>query len=83
MPKSTLRYDVDKVNCENYPNKVPTLIEIENGRIAKGKALSNLRENNMPQTCLRDATRLWNKSPLTIKTAKSLASAKKEGKNTV
>ena len=81
MPKSTLRYDVDKVNCENYPNKVPTLIEIENGRIAKGKALSNLRENNMPQICLGGAT--WNKSPLTIKTAKSLASAKKEGKNTV
>ena len=53
-----------------------------NTRVTRGDTSERLIETGMSDlvrnSCLRDATKLWNKAPLEVKTAKSIISAKKE-----
>ena len=46
-------------NFNNYPNKVAQTSHINTDRITMCITLGNLLENNTPNTCLGDATRLF------------------------
>ena len=69
------------VNVENHPNKVKVIKHDQTDRTSRGMTKGLLQENITPKTCIGDAVRLWNKAPETIRSAKSLAIAKKVTKN--
>ena len=65
------------VNVENHPNQVNVIKHDQSDRTSRGMTKGLLQENSTPKTCIGDAVRLWNKAPETIRSAKSLAIAKK------
>ena len=69
-------------NVDKYSIKVTKQTTAENARVTRGDTSERLIETGMSDlvrnSCLRDATKLWNKAPLEVKTAKSIISAKKE-----
>ena len=74
-------------NVEKFPIKVTKQITAANARVTRGDTSDRLIESGMTElvrnTCIGDATRLWNKAPLVVKTAKTIYAAKKEIKKFV
>ena len=64
------------INIANNPNKVKTINHSNSDRTTRGMTSGLLQENNTPNTCLGDATRLWNKAPDTVRTPQTLNGAK-------
>ena len=64
---------VDHINC----SLVNVIKHDQSDRTSRGMTKGLLQENSTPKTCIGDAVRLWNKAPETIRSAKSLAIAKK------
>ena len=67
-------------NVEKFPIKVNKRTTMQNARVTRGDTSERLIETGMSElvrnSCIGDATRLWNKAPQVIKDAKSLFSAK-------
>ena len=74
-------------NMEKFPIKVTKQTTATNARVARGDSSERLVEFGMTElvrnTCIGDATRLWNKAPPQIKTANTIFAAKKEIKKFV
>ena len=67
-----------KVNTQQTPINARTTRGVTNGKLIE-EGTSNLMVNS----CIGDATRLWNRAPEGIKTSKTLFSAKMEIKKFV
>ena len=74
-------------NMEKFPIKVTKKTTATNARVTRGDSSERLVEFGMTElvrnTCIGDATRLWNKVPPQIKTANTIFAAKKEIKKFV
>ena len=73
------------VNIEKYPIKVTKQCTAENARVTRGDTSEKLIMTGMTElvrnTCIGDATRLWNKAPIEVKNSKSIISAKKRSES--
>ena len=65
-------------NYKNYPLNIDQLQPAANGRATRGISKGKLSEPATLNTFIGNATRLWNKAPNVIKTAKSISIVKKE-----
>ena len=63
---------------KNYPLNIEQLQPAANGRATRGISEGKLSEPATLNTFIGNATRLWNKAPNVIKTAKSISIVKKE-----
>ena len=64
------------MNYLNYPPDIGRTAS--NGRETRGVNTGKLIEPKILNTCIGNATRLWNKAPNAIKNSKSISVAKKE-----
>ena len=65
-------------NYKNYPLNIDRLQPAENGRVTRGVSEGKLSEPTTLTTFIGNATWLWNKAPIVIKSAKSISIVKKE-----
>ena len=68
------------INTPNYPIQVEKQSMSMTGITTRGMTSEKFKYNKTPQTCIGDATRLWNEAPISIRQAKSIQIAKKEAK---
>ena len=69
------------MNIDNFPNKVAPISHVNSDRTTRGMKIGQLQENNTPNTCIGDASRLCNKAPESVQSAKTLGCAKKVQKS--
>jgi hypothetical protein len=65
-------------NLSKYPLKIKILVIPKNGIATRGMTQANLLKVSNRGMCIGNATRIWNKAPTVIKTAKSIGLVKKE-----
>ena len=69
-------------NVDKFPIKVTRQSTAENARVTRGDTSERLLESGMSElvrnSCIGDATKLWNKASIAVKAATTIFSAKKE-----
>ena len=70
-------------NSTNYPIKLDKMKPTNETRVTRSVTSENFIEPKSKLTFIGDATRLWNKAPMTIRQAKSIGIVKKEIKKFV
>ena len=72
-------------NVDKFPIKVTKQSTAENARVTRGDTSERLLESGMSElvrnSCIGDATKLWNKASIAVKAATTIFSAKKKSKN--
>ena len=77
--KSTIKWKVK--NSTNYPITIEVQTQSASGIVTRGTTTEKFKINLTLQTCLGDATCLWNEALNSIKLAKTIQMAKKEANN--